>query len=639
MTLYPTRVVFVAASFLASSFLLWASPSTAAVPEPGWHLNHQGLAAKSADSEALLRPVLRTKTGWVEPRVSDCELRAGSYTCRLDGYGYLRVEKNPAYRVVFEATSDTQVRSIGLSGQLKLPGARGWLSNGFQSWSQTGFISLQAEIPERELDRALALVGEDEVYRRGPEMSWWYSYAAGGDHSFLAGASSARHLKSWVQMTRPTAGHDLAVKLVSGATEELTVAAGNQITSENFYLYLGPSLSKAMADYSAAMPSRRKLSPKPTPVGWNSWYELWNKVKPQDLVSNARIFADLFQPRIPDANLPGFVVLDDGWQQAWGDWYPNTKFPHGIATVARELSDQGFQMGIWIAPLLVAKGSRTARLHPDWLVQGANYSHPTTGEYGVLDVTHPAAAAHLQQTIERLVGWGVKLIKIDFLFAGTIEGKRHKKATGTEAYERALSLIRAAAGTNTELLAVGSPPIPTMSYVDGWRVGGDIAFTPSLIGWPPPTFAFIANQARSVAGRYPFCLATLCDADPILMRAPLPEHEVQLGSWVVASTGGALFLSDDLPKLTAERVFWGLGAPQLRAALSGRPALPVSFVPPYVPQELVSMKDNLYTAEHDVPNLWRMPDGTLVALNFSHSPQEIAGRRVPAKSSLIIHNP
>jgi hypothetical protein len=623
---------------------LWSAPCSASVAapvselvlEPGWHLTAEGLTAKSEAAQALLRPVLRTKKGWVEPKETDCELRAGVYSCKIDGYGHLRVERNPAYRVIFEASGDTEVRGIGLSGQLKLPGARGWLSNGFQSWSQTGFISLQAEIPDRELDRALALVGEDEVYRRGPEMSWWYSYATGGEQSFLAGASSARLLKSWVQMTRPTAGHELAVRLVSGATENLAVTAGDKVSSENFYLYLGPSLPKAMAEYSGTLPSRRKLNPKPTPVGWNSWYELWNKVKPQDLVSNARIFADLFQPRIPDANLPGFVVLDDGWQQAWGDWYPNNKFPRGIAALADELGDHGFQMGIWIAPLLVAKGSRTARLHPDWLVQGANYSHPTTGEYGVLDVTHPEAAAHLQRTIERIVSWGIKLIKIDFLFAGTIEGKRYAKATGTEAYERALSLIRAAAGTNTELLAVGAPPIPTMSYVDGWRVGGDIAFTPSVIGWPPPTFAFIANQARSVAGRYPFCLATLCDADPILMRAPLPEHEVQVGSWVVAAAGGALFLSDDLPKLTAERVFWGLGPAQVRAAISGRPALPLSFVPPYVPKELVSMKDNLYTAEHDVPNLWRMPDGTVVAINFSHSTQEIAGHRVAPKSSMVI---
>ncbi len=633
MTCYST---FVASAAL--SITVWSAPGSASEFDHDWHFTDQGLVANSAESEAMLRPVLRTKQGWIEPKESDCELRAGLYLCRLDGLGYLKLEKNPAYRVTFEATTKTQVRGIGLAGRIKLPGARGWLSHGFQSWSQTGFISLQSEIPERELDQALALVGEDEVYRRGPEMSWWYSYAAGGASNFLAGATSARHLKTWVQMTRPTAGHDLAVRLISGALEELAPEAGDKVSSENFYLYLGPSLANAMSEYSAGLPSRRKQSPKPTPVGWNSWYELWNKVKPQDVVSNARIFADLFQPRIPDANLPGFVVLDDGWQQAWGDWYPNTKFPRGIAALAEDVRQHGFQMGIWIAPLLVAKGSRTARLHPDWLVQGANYSHPTTGEYGVLDVTNPAAAAHLQRTVERLVGWGIKLLKIDFLFAGTIEGKRYAQVTGTEAYERALTLIRAAAGNNTELLAVGAPPIPTISYADGWRVGGDIAFTPSIIGWPPPTFAFIANQARSVAGRYPFCLATLCDADPVLMRAPLPENEVQLGSWVVASAGGALFLSDDLPKLTTERALWGLGPDQVRAALSGKPALPLSFVPPYVPKELVSMKDNFYTAEHDVPNLWRMPDGTVVAMNFSHSPQDIAGHRVAPKSSLVITN-
>jgi hypothetical protein len=601
-----------------------------------WRLEAVGLTANTAQASVTLRPVLRTTEGWKQPSADDCELRTSRYHCRIVGYGDLVVDMQPSVHVTFTATKATSVIGIGLGGSMHLPDTKGWLSNGFQSWSQTGVIALRKPVSEAALNKALALIGEDEVYRRGREFSWWYSFASGGHDSFLAGATTAQHLKSWVQLTKGNQTDDINVKIISGATEKLDVQPGESIKSEAWTLYLGPELAKGMEVYAAAIPSRHYHKPQPVPVGWNSWYELWNTVKAEDVLGNAHMFSQLFQSRLPSPNLPAYIVLDDGWQQAWGDWYPNNKFPHGISSVAKELNDQGFTMGIWLAPLLVAKSSQLARNHPDWLVQGARYSHPTTGEYGVLDVTNPKAAEHLQATISRIVGWGIKLLKIDFLFAGTIEGKRYKQVTGSEAYERALALIRAAAGEQTQLMAVGAPPIPSLKYVDGWRVGGDIAFTPSIFGWPQPNFAFIANQARSVAGRYPYCLATLCDADPVLLRSPLPANEVNVGSWVVAATGSALFLSDDLRQLTAERAFWALDHERVRVATSGEPAVPASFVPPQVPDELVSMKDSLYTAEHHVPNLWIMPNGDKVGLNFSHSAAEIAGKKVPPKSSVVI---
>ena len=609
-----------------------------------WRVEPVGLTANTRQASVTLRPILRTADGWALPSTDHCELRAAQYHCQLPGYGDLVVDMKHSAQVTFTAIKTTTVKGIGLSGSMHLPGTKGWLSNGFQSWSQTGVIALRQPVREGELNKALALSGEDEVYRRGRELSWWYSFASGGRDSFLAGATTAKHLKSWVQLTKANqpASSDasnsdyIQVKIISGATEQLELKAGESVQSEAWTLYLGPELAKGMELYAAAIPSRHYDKPQPVPVGWNSWYELWNTVKAEDLLGNAHMFNQLFQSRLRGPHLPAYIVLDDGWQQAWGDWYPNNKFPHGISSVAKELNDQGFTMGIWIAPLLVAKNSQLARNHPEWLVQGARYSHPTTGEYGVLDVTNPKAAEHLQATISRLVGWGLKLLKIDFLFAGTLEGKRYKQVTGSEAYEIALALIRAAAGEQTQLMAVGAPPVPTLKYVDGWRVGGDIAFTPSIFGWPQPNFAFIANQARSVAGRYPYCLATLCDADPVLLRSPLPANEVNVGSWVVAATGSALFLSDDLRQLAAERVFWALDHELVRVATSGEPAVPASFVPPQVPDELVSMKDSLYTAEHHVPNLWIMPNGDKVGLNFSHSAAEIAGKKVPPKSSMVI---
>ena len=105
-----------------------------------------------------------------------------------------------------------------------------------------------------------------------------------------------------------------------------------------------------------------------------------------------------------------------------------------------------------------------------------------------------------------------------------------------EAFARALTLIREAAGEQTGLLAVGSPGLAAFPHVDAWRVGGDIALEP--LG---PSWAFVISQGRNLSARWHLCLATHCDADPALLRV-LPRQEVEVGSWYVAFAGGALFL-------------------------------------------------------------------------------------------------
>ena len=341
---------------------------------------------------------------------------------------------------------------------------------------------------------------------------------------------------------------------------------------------------------------------------------------------NAARARELLGPRA--GSDPLRVVVDDGWQEAWGDWYPNAKFPSGLDGLASDLSADGFRMGVWLAPLLVAGDSVVATDHPDWLVGGATYVHAKHGEMSVLDVTNPDAAAHLRSTIERIVSWGYELLKIDFLFAGSFEGDRAEDVTGMEAYHRALTIIREAAGTDALLLTVGAPGLASLPYSDAWRVGGDIALEPFGAGWP-----WIPNQARVLAARFPFCLRVLCDADPPLLRAPLERDEVESGAWVVAFSGGALFLSDDLRALPDERVGWIPGE-AITLALGGEPAYPEDYLPAAPPRRLShAIGDNARgESTHVVPVVWRAPDGSRRALNVTEDPITVEGVDVPPRS-------
>ena len=241
---------------------------------------------------------------------------------------------------------------------------------------------------------------------------------------------------------------------------------------------------------------------------------------------------------------------------------------------------------------------------------------------GVLDVTNPEAAAHLQGFVNRIVSWGYGLLKIDFLFAGAYEGGRSEPVTGMQAYRRALDLIRQAAGEDVVLVAVGAPGPPSFPTVDAWRLGGDIAFDAMGPAWP-----FIANQARMVAARWPLCRATLCDADPPLLRA-LSDDEVQAGAWVVALAGGALMLSDDLRALDAERLDWLFSDPQrLQASTSGETAIPRDLFPADPPAALTSVVADILGERdaHVVPRTWTGNFEGQVLFNAGAEPFEVDG--------------
>ena len=84
----------------------------------------------------------------------------------------------------------------------------------------------------------------------------------------------------------------------------------------------------------------------------------------------------------------------------------------------------------------------------------------------------------------------------------------------------------------------------------------------------------------------PFCVHTLCDGDPALLRT-LPRAEVEGAAWIAALGGGAFFLSDDLRDLESERTTW-LTRDMAEQGLSGMPAVPISSQMTLVPIQLNS---------------------------------------------------
>jgi len=514
-----------------------------------------------------------------------------------------------------------------------LPGAHAWLSNGFQSWSQSGALALPSSPPTADaLAAALAARGDVEVIRDGRALSWWHTWVA-TPHAegpvLVVGALAGDRLAPSISAWRD--GDDVRLVLRSGGQgDALAIAADATLDIESWHLVTASgrgALAAALAAFGDRLPTRRRAVAPPAEAGWNSWYELWSDVDEEAVRANAARLRATLGDGVPVDAPPLRVVIDDGWQRAWGDWQPNDKFPSGLDGLAADLAAEGLRVGVWLAPLLVHADSALAADHPDWLVADLTFDHLVEGPMRVLDPFHPDAAEHLRATAARLVGWGIDLLKIDFLFAGTWPGARAADKTGIEAYVRALALLREGAGEGALLLAVGNPATPALPYVDVWRVGGDIAVEPF-----GPSFPFVVNALRSIAARWPLCRATLCDADPALLRA-LPPDEVAFGIWVAALTGGGVFLSDDLRALDPDRAAL-LGPTALGVGLSGRVAAPLDLVPASPPDELRSaLADHLAdTRTQLVPKRWRLPSERVVV--FDPVGGTVARERWPARAGL-----
>ncbi|MCC7537845.1 MAG: alpha-galactosidase, partial [Deltaproteobacteria bacterium] len=416
-----------------------------------------------------------------------------------------------------------------------------------------------------------------------------------------------------------------------GATgERVSLGAGAEARGEPFHVEIAGDVRAAVTRWSDALPARTPLgAPLAVELGWNSWYELWDGVDEQAVRDNAARAAEVLGPWARDGRVIR-IVVDDGWQVRWGEWEPNAKFPSGLDGLARDLRADGFRMGVWLAPLLVDADSALVAEHPDWFVGDASYVHAKNGEMRILDVTHPDAADHLAGVIRRLVGWGYDLLKIDFLFAGTFEGERREDVTGMEAYARALSIVREAAGEETLLLAVGAPDVASLPWADAWRAGPDIALEPFGPSWP-----FVTNEARALGARWPICRRVACDGDPPLLRG-LTEPEVSAGAWVAAFAGGAFFLSDDLRSLDDARLPWGLDDARVGVALAGEPSVPADPFPESPPDALVNaLTDHFgrdHASTHVVPRIWTLPSGGRVALNTGDSDLVVETTTVPPRS-------
>lgn len=313
----------------------------------------------------------------------------------------------------------------------------------------------------------------------------------------------------------------------------------------------------ALEGYSRVIARRNGIKPPPIiPVGWVDWYFAKATTTEDDVLRNLDFIAD----ELKDFGLE-YVQIDSGWQLgvettppphnviAGGPWIPNSKFPRGMKWFADEIRKRGMKPGIWIRPFHSIDGSPERMKHPEWF-----------NEKGQMDFSHQEVRAEVERLIALLTDeWGFEYIKYDFpsydLFdawgpALFEDHSAHKEThdsrkTNIVAYSEAIEGIAEAARGKAYLLACNSVMPATIGKAEVFRIGDDVG------DWER-TFRY---GVRSVSSRY-YTNGVFWTNDPdcLLVREPFTIEQARMWASLISLSGGAVFISEYLPKLPLERL-------------------------------------------------------------------------------------
>jgi alpha-galactosidase len=482
--------------------------------------------------------------------------------------------------ITARADAEAAVTGVGIVAEPVLEdGAPGWwIHDGYQSWDPADVVQIG---PNR------------------PPTSWWTAAVAGRDGAGIAVATaSAQRLAARLDFE---AGR---LQVLEGAAKGAAEVAwdarpGEELKLEDLRLAGGRNAWAALRLVSGGTPPR-----VPVPMGWLSWYHYGPWVSEEDVVENSKVLAD--------GALHGLgyrvVQVDDGWQQAYGDWKVNTKFPNGLGEVAAILAAEGQVAGVWTAPFLVSASADLATEAPEaWFLQdpatGERLIDPVHISFGpmhVLDARNPEVIGHLEKVFGDIYGAGIRYFKIDFLYAGAY--------AGLEALRAGVQAIRRAVG-DSYILGCGAPLQPLAGMVEGCRIGQDTATPIYDFESGRPLARIFGDEvlwiARNVACRNHLEGWFQLDPDVALVGANLTLDQARQLVTAVAMSGGPFFASDALLELEAARL----------ALLTNAEVLSLVGGPPAVPD---------WEPDSDkLAAIWRRGDEVLAAFNWNGPPRKL----------------
>ncbi|CAN5391258.1 hypothetical protein BH09VER1_BH09VER1_08030 [soil metagenome] len=373
-----------------------------------------------------------------------------------------------------------------------------------------------------------------------------------------------------------------------------------------------------MVNWAEAQITSRELRTAPQESGWNSWdYYRWT-ITEDEVYRNAEFIAadPVLSKHIKR------IIVDDGWQYCYGEWEPNAFFPSGMKKLAKNLSRMGFEPGLWFAPTIAEPHSRLAQLEPDTLAIGVAgfpaLAFSCMERKGfILDPTHPRVRAWWHELFSRYAKYGYRYFKLDFM-AWTVRARRFSEPgmSPGQLMRRIVEPIRQAVGPDRRILGCNFNFEGGPGLVDDVRISSDIH-----ANWNS-----VKSNVASIAVRFwshrrwwindpdfTVCRGVDTSDDPNLHQlkpclpfvrpddpnpgkidylsslVELSKSEAEVLLSLVITSGGAMNLSDNLPRLNAT------GLQLLRKAVSaekGNAAIPLDLFRSEYPASWVQRLDS-----------------------------------------------
>lgn len=456
-------------------------------------------------------------------------------------------------------------------GQASRPAQMGFFYNGWQSWSPAGWVAGDGKMPHTHL----GALQEPMIYNSGtpkPGRRGHFSsdfFAVVGDRlartGFVLGFLSQKQQFGSIQ-----ADFERTLRLQLWANCD-TVQVNDQSALETDWAVYSPvrlDQSDPLDHYLQAVARENQVQvPAESPVGWCSWYYFYTHITEPIIEANLNSIV-AGQERLPVQ----LVQIDDGFESQVGDWFTFTPdFPNGVKPLAEKIKAEGLIPGLWLAPFIVHTKSKLMHEHPDWILRDAKGKPANSGYvWGVLgtalDLTVPEALDYACAVIRTAAKeWGYPYLKLDFLYAAALPGRYHDPTkTRAQVLRQGMEALRGAMGPEVTLLGCGAPLGSCLGLVEAMRIGPDVSgdWTPTFNGIQiliknEPSFPCARNSIRDILTR-----ANLHgnwwvnDPDCLLIRpdSHLTFEEVKTLCTAIGMTGGSMLLSDDLPKLSAQRM-------------------------------------------------------------------------------------
>lgn len=358
------------------------------------------------------------------------------------------------------------------------------LANGFQSWSESHYLgSKDKQKPPTRLIRRLSRYYGDVTF-------YDYTKWRGWQHSWTLTAIPYPNdsLELLASLNENTAYTCIRWHYPSGRFVVERDACGKRTGAQPwplFELFHGRGRQDSVWNrWATKYAPDQSWQPADTLRGWTSWYYHYTRISQAIVLDNLKAFC----------HLPVQVIqIDDGYQQATGDWTRlNAKFPGGLKTLADSIHRCGKRAGLWWAPFVVSSRSAIFREHPEWLLREADgrplrvgYNPLWGGWYYALDFYQTAVRRHLEAVLDTMMNhWGFDFIKADFLFAAGLLPRHDLNKTRAEAMSEALTWLREKTQGRL-LLLCGVPLGPAFKKADYCRIGNDIhtGWDMTLLRW------------------------------------------------------------------------------------------------------------------------------------------------------------